>query len=97
MLAQVAARQGKATGKNISASIYEKKLSKFRYISKGSLVSLGSWKAVGEIAGITWSGVFAWWLWRTVYLANFASWTNRIKIIIDWTVNMFSPRDITKA
>ncbi|MSR73012.1 NAD(P)/FAD-dependent oxidoreductase [Candidatus Parcubacteria bacterium] len=97
MLAQVAARQGKATGKNISASIYEKKLSKFRYISKGNLVSLGTWKAVGGIAGITWSGVFAWWLWRTVYLYNFASWSNRIKIVIDWTVNMFSPRDITKA
>lgn len=97
MLAQVAVQQGWATGSNIVASIRHIPLTPFEYNSKGSLVSLGQWRAVGNTFGILWSGPLAWWVWRTVYLFNFASWPKRIKIAIDWTVNMFYPRDITKV
>ncbi len=97
MLAQVAVRQGLCAGKNIASTIYKRPLKKFIYHSRGSLMSLGQWHAIGRVLGINWSGPIAWWLWRTVYLFNFAYWPNRIKIAVDWTVNIFSPRDVTKA
>jgi NADH dehydrogenase len=97
MLAQVAVRQGLWAGKNIASTIYNKPLKKFIYRSRGSLMSLGQWQAIGRVLGINWSGPFAWWLWRTTYLFNFAYWPNRIKIAVDWTINIFSPRDVTKA
>jgi NADH dehydrogenase len=97
MLAQVAVQQGKVTGRNIAAMLTGKNLSTFVYKSKGSLVSLGQWHAVGKVAGILWTGPVAWFIWRTAYLFNFNSWPNRIRIAVDWTLNLFNPRDITKA
>ncbi|MFO0718868.1 MAG: NAD(P)/FAD-dependent oxidoreductase [Candidatus Paceibacterota bacterium] len=97
MLAQVAVRQGILAGKNIIATLSGGNLKKFVYHSRGSLMSLGQWQAIGRVLGINWSGPFAWWLWRTTYLFNFAYWPNRIKIAVDWTINIFSPRDVTKA
>jgi NADH:ubiquinone reductase (H+-translocating) len=95
MLAQAAVQEGQFVAENIIAALAGKPLKKFRYRSKGSLVSIGRWHAVGDVAFIRWSGKFAWWLWRTVYLFNFPSWPKRVRIAVDWTVNLFHPRDIT--
>ncbi len=97
MLAQVAVQQGAIVGKNIAAHIRGQRLSRFTYHSRGSLVSLGKWQAVGKVFGTLWTGPLGWWMWRTVYLFNFASWPKRIKIAVDWTIHLFYPRDITKA
>ncbi len=95
-LAQIAAQQGALVARNIVASLQHKPLKEFSYKMKGTLVSLGQWYAVGEIFGIKLSGRLMWWIWRTVYLFNFHSWTKRIKIAFEWTEALFSPRDITK-
>jgi NADH dehydrogenase len=97
MLAQVAVKQGLLTGHNIKRLLHNKKLLKFSYKSRGSLASVGQWKAVADIYGFKFSGPFAWFLWRTVYLFKFFSNSKKIKIIVDWTMNIFYPRDITKA
>ena len=96
MLAQVAVGQAKAVAGNIRASIKGKKLCAFTYHSKGSMVSIGQWFAIGQIAGMKISGRLTWWLWRTIYLFKFISWKKRLHIVIDWTLDMFYPRDITK-
>lgn len=95
--AQAAVMEGPAVADNVLSAIAGRPLSPFTYRPKGDLVSLGRWQAVGDIARIRWSGRFAWWLWRTVYLFNFPSWTKRLRIAVDWTVNLFHPRDITTA
>jgi NADH dehydrogenase len=97
MLAQVAVREGMHTGANIKRLFSNKKLLPFSFKSQGSLVSLGQWNAIANIEGIKFSGPFAWFLWRTIYLFKFLSNSKRIKIVVDWTVNIFYPRDITKA
>jgi len=97
MFAQAARQEGTALAKNLLRAISNVKLEPFRYKPKGNLVSLGQWDAVGDIWGIPISGPIAWYIWRTVYLFNFASWAKRIKIAVDWTVNLFDSRDITKA
>lgn len=95
-LAQIASRQGALVAHNIVASLEHKPLKEFSYKLKGTLVSLGQWYAVGQIFGLKLSGKLMWWIWRTVYLFNFHSWTKRIKIMFEWTEALFSPRDITK-
>jgi NADH dehydrogenase len=95
-LAQIAEKEAKTVAKNIKLLSVNKSLEKFSYKNSGTLISLGKWMATGEIGGITFSGHFAWWLWRTIYLAKFLSWRKKIRVAIDWTVNAFSPRDISQ-
>jgi len=96
MLAQVAVGQARAVASNIKASIEGKKLKTFSYHSKGSMVSIGQYFALGEIFHLKISGVIAWWLWRTIYLFKFISWKKRLRIVASWTINLFYPRDITR-
>lgn len=95
-LAQAATKEAKAVAANIYRLINNKKLKPYTFRSSGDLVSLGRWNAVGHIAGITISGKFAWWLWRTVYLFKMLSWRKKLKVAVDWTINLFSPRDISE-
>lgn len=97
MLAQIAVRQGLHTGYNIKRLLHGKELLPFTYTSQGELASLGQWNAVANIRGIRFSGAFAWFMWRTIYLFKFLSDSKKVKIVVDWTMNVFYPRDITKA
>jgi NADH dehydrogenase len=97
MLAQVAVNQAKTVAQNIQASIQNRMLRPFTYVSKGSLLSVGQWMALGDIMGMQLSGKVMWWVWRTVYLFKFISWRKRFKIATEWTINLFYPRDITKV
>lgn len=96
MLAQVASRQAPVVAHNILASIKGKPLAAYAFKSKGSLISLGQWFAVGEIYSMGIAGTFAWWMWRTVYLFKFPTWRKRLSIAAEWTANIFFARDITK-
>jgi NADH dehydrogenase len=96
MLAQVAVGQARIVARNIRAIIEDKPLKSFQYHSKGSMVSVGSWFAIGDIFSMKISGRLTWWLWRTVYLFKFFSWKKRVRIVLQWTLNVFYPRDITK-
>jgi len=95
-LAQVATRQAKVVALNIKNLIENKKLEKFVYKHTGDLISIGRFYAVGEIKGISFSGIFAWFLWRGVYLSKMVSFRDQVKTLIDWLLNLFLPRDITE-
>jgi NADH dehydrogenase len=95
-LAQVAVRQAKAVAKNIFNLIKNKPLEKFVYKHQGDLISLGRFFAIGEIKNFTFSGFFAWILWRGVYLSKLISNKDKIKTFIDWLLDLFYPRDITE-
>lgn len=95
-LAQVAEKEAKTVAKNIKFLINGNPLEKFSYHSSGNLMSLGKWMAVGEIANFSFSGRLAWWFWRTVYLSKLISFRKKVRVAIDWTVNIFSPRDVSQ-
>ncbi|MFA6459337.1 MAG: NAD(P)/FAD-dependent oxidoreductase [Candidatus Paceibacterota bacterium] len=96
MLAQAAVGESKVVAANIVSAISGSTLRSFRYRSKGSLVSLGQWFAVGQVFSVKMTGRLTWWMWRTVYLGKFASWSKRIRIGFEWFVAMFYTRDVTK-
>ena len=94
--AQAAVAQAKIVARNIACAIAQKPLQAFAYQSKGELVSLGRWRAGGTIAGVTFYGRFAWWVWRTIYLFKLLSWRKRLRVALDWTIDLLAKRDISQ-
>ena len=96
-LAQVAVQEAQIAADNIRRHIDGQALEPFSYKSAGSLVSLGQWMAVGEISRVVLWGHFTWWLWRANYLYHLISWRKKLQVMLDWTLNSFSPRDISQV
>jgi NADH dehydrogenase len=95
--AQHAIREGKRCAENIVATLRGEKLRPFAFESLGSLASLGRRSAVADVKGIRLSGLLAWLLWRVVYLSKFPGLDRKARILADWTMDMFLPRDITQV
>ncbi|MBI3888663.1 NAD(P)/FAD-dependent oxidoreductase [Candidatus Nomurabacteria bacterium] len=95
-LAQVAEKESATVAKNIYNLINNKNPEKFVYKNSGNLMSLGQWKAVGQIANFTFTGHVAWFIWRTVYLSKLISFRKKVRVAVDWTLNLFFPRDISQ-
>ena len=95
-LAQVAEKEAKMVARNIKLAIEGLSPEKFYYRSTGNLMSIGQWMAVGEIENFSFSGHIAWWFWRTVYLSKLISFRKKVRVAADWTMNIFSPRDISQ-
>ncbi len=47
-----------------------------------------------EICGVRFSGFFAWWLWRTIYLFKLPGLERKVRVAMDWTLDLFFHRDI---
>lgn len=94
--AQAAMSEGRCVAKNILRSIEGKRLALFQYHHKGDLIPLGDWFGVAQIGNMVFGGKFAWWIRRTVFLLNLYQMRERLKIILDWTMDIFSPRDTSK-
>ncbi len=92
--AQYALRQGKRLAGNIAAAIRNEPTLPFRFKALGLLAGLGRRSAVAEIFGLRFSGFVAWWLWRTVYLMKLPGFERKLRVALDWTLDLFFPRDI---
>ena len=94
--AQNAVREGRHTARNIHASLCGKPLKPFVYRPFGELVALGKRSGVASIRGIHLSGFPAWFMWRTVYLAKLPRLVQRIRVGIDWTLDLVFGREIVE-
>jgi NADH dehydrogenase len=92
--AQYALRQGIRLAENIHAAIRGQEPQPFRFKALGLLAGLGRRSAVAEIMGMRFSGFIAWWLWRTIYLMKLPGFERKLRVAIDWTLDLFFPRDI---
>jgi NADH dehydrogenase len=92
--AQYALRQGRRLADNIVASLRGEEPQPFRFKALGLLAGLGRRSAVAEIFGMRFSGFVAWWLWRTIYLMKLPGFERKLRVAIDWTLDLFFPRDI---
>ncbi|HEY4493333.1 MAG TPA: NAD(P)/FAD-dependent oxidoreductase [Candidatus Paceibacterota bacterium] len=95
MLAQVAHKQADAVARNVARIVEGKLPMPYTYKHLGDLVSLGEWVAAGELFGIKIFGHVAWFFWRGVYLSKLLSPTKKVKVLLDWLLNLFAPRDIS--
>ena len=92
--AQHALRQGKRAAQNILATIDGRALKPFRYRASGSLVGLGHRTAAAEIGGHKFSGLLAWFMWRTIYLSKLPGLERKARVALDWALDLVFPRDI---
>ncbi|HEY5742991.1 MAG TPA: FAD-dependent oxidoreductase [Terrimicrobiaceae bacterium] len=94
--AQHALRQAKTCAENIIASLRGSRKTRFRFTGLGKLGSLGKRSAVAEIFGFRFKGLLAWLLWRGVYVTKFPGFDGQLRLIADWILDVFLPRDITQ-
>ena len=46
---------------------------------------------------VRFSGLLAWFLWRTIYLTKLSGLERKTRVLIDWTIELFFPRDIVQT
>ena len=92
--AQHALRQGKAAAKSIVRSLEGRRPRPFAFRTVGFLVTLGHGKAAADIRGRRFSGLLAWLMWRGIYLSKLPGPEKRLRVLLDWIVELFFPRDI---
>jgi len=92
--AQFAMRQGKLLGENIVASYHDKPSKTFTFTGLGEFAAIGHHNAVGEVMGVKVSGFLAWWMWRTIYLSKLPGLERKIRVLIEWSLEVFFSRDI---
>lgn len=96
--AQFAMRQGAQLGANLARVLRggdEAALRPFRHRYLGQLASIGERAAVAEVMGLHFRGFVAWWMWRTIYLSKLPGTGRKLRVVIDWTFDLFFPRDIS--
>jgi len=86
--AQHALRQGRAVGDNIARVKRGDEPTPFRFRALGTLVALGHRTAVAEIRGVRFSGFAAWLLWRTIYLAKLPGIERKLRVAVDWLMDL---------
>lgn len=94
--AQVAVQQARCLADNIAKELRGERKEPFVYHHLGDLVSLGAGDGVAEIAGLAFSGLPAWLLWRSIFLAKLLGWKNRIRVALDWIISSLFQRDLAK-
>ena len=92
--AQYATRQGKQLAANVLASIDGRDEEPFRYKALGSLCSLGRYKGVAVVMGVRLRGFPAWFLARTYHLLQLPTLNRKVRVVLDWTLSLFFPRDV---
>jgi NADH dehydrogenase len=92
--AQHALREGRWVADNIAALLAGGEPRPFRFRSIGFMVSLGRRTAAAELRGRRFTGLLAWLLWRGVYLSKLPGPGKRLRVLLDWAVDLFYPRDI---
>jgi NADH dehydrogenase len=89
-MAPPAQQQGRLVAKNIKSLLKNKPLKPFHYFDKGSMATVGRHKAVVDMKGIRFQGIFAWYVWMFVHLMSIVGWKNRVFTFFSWMWNYFS-------
>jgi len=102
--AQLALREAEALAKNIRAQLAGQPLQPFHFDSLGQLCVVGYQTACAELVvpfgggrSMRFSGLLAWLIWRGVYLAKLPGLERKIRVLMDWTIELFFPRDIVQT
>ncbi len=94
--AQHALRQGKVLARNVYAAIRGKDLTRFRFSTIGQLAAIGRRTGVARIFGFQFSGFLAWWLWRTIYLSKLPRVEKKVRVLLDWSLDLFFSKDLVQ-
>ena len=94
--AQHAIREGRCVARNIVAALRGGAKRPFAFRTIGQLASLGRRTGVAQILGVNFSGFIAWWLWRTIYLSKLPRLEKKVRVALDWTLDLVFSKDLVK-
>jgi len=94
--AQVALRQGRALARQIEAALTGRPRKAFDFKLLGEMVPLSRHTAVADLNGWKLVGFPAWLMWKTVYMLKLPTWAARLRVTLDWTVELFFERDVSE-
>jgi NADH dehydrogenase len=102
--AQFALREGRTLARNIRASVRGQNLQPFHFDSLGALCVVGHHTACAELTvpfarqkSMRFRGLAAWLLWRGIYLGKLPGLERKIRVLVDWVIELFFPRDIVQT
>ena len=87
--AQFALRQAKQLAANLVRVLRGEATRPFHFHPQGLLATIGQHNGVAEIYGLKFSGLIAWFLWRTVYLMKIPTIRRKLNVVVDWTWDIF--------
>ena len=90
MLAPVAMQQGDLLGNNFVRMAKGKSIKPFNYTDKGAMATIGRNKAVVDLPGLRFGGLFAWIIWMFVHLVSIIGFRNKMVVFSNWVWNYFT-------
>ncbi len=94
--AQHALREGKVVARNIAAALRGGAKKAFAFSTLGQLAAIGRRTGVAKIFGLKFSGFIAWWLWRTIYLSKLPRLEKKLRVTLDWTLDLVFAKDLVQ-
>jgi len=102
--AQFALREAATLARNIQATLEGHTTKGFHFNSLGALCVVGHQTACAELTvpfarekALRFSGLLAWFMWRSIYLGKLPGLERKIRVLVDWTVELFFPKDIVQT
>ena len=102
--AQFAIREAATVARNIAAQLGGWPLKNFHFDSLGALCVVGHQTACAELRvpfarskSVRFSGLLAWLMWRGIYLSKLPGMERKIRVLMDWMIELFFPRDIVQT
>jgi NADH dehydrogenase len=89
-LANVAISHASLLARNFKRELKGKPRLEFEYHNKGSMATVGKRKAVVDLPGFSFQGLFAWLTWMFVHLMLILSVKNRLFIFLNWMMSYFA-------
>jgi len=94
--AQHALREARTVATNIVATLRGGSTRPFDFRTIGQLAAIGRRTGVARVFGFNFSGFFAWWLWRTIYLSKLPRFEKKCRVAIDWTLDLIFAKDFVQ-
>jgi NADH dehydrogenase len=102
--AQFAIREAATVARNIAAQLGGRRPKNFHFESLGALCVVGHQTACAELTvpfvrtkSLRFSGLLAWLMWRGIYLSKLPGMERKIRVLMDWMIELFFPRDIVQT
>jgi NADH dehydrogenase len=102
--AQFAIREAATVARNIAAQLKGRQSKNFHFDSLGALCVVGHQTACAELSvpfargkSVRFSGLLAWLMWRGIYLSKLPGMERKIRVLMDWVIELFFPRDIVQT
>jgi NADH dehydrogenase len=102
--AQFALREARVLARNLRLTMQGRAPVPFHFDSLGALCVVGHHTACAELTvpfargkSLRFRGLLAWLLWRGIYLGKLPGLERKIRVLSDWAIELFFPRDIVQT